>query len=44
MHPLITSHQNPKIKNLMALEKAKERRNQNLFIIEGIKELTLAIE
>lgn len=44
MHPLITSHQNPKIKNIIALEKARERRNQNRFVIEGLKELTLAIE
>lgn len=44
MHPIITSVQNQKIKNILALEKARERRNQNLFIIEGIKELTLAIE
>lgn len=43
MHPIITSAQNPKIKNILALEKARERKNQNLFIIEGIKELSLAI-
>lgn len=42
MHQLITSHQNPKIKNLIALEKASERRAQQVFVIEGIKELTLA--
>lgn len=44
MHPIITSAQNPKIKNILALEKARERRKQNLFIIEGVKELSLAIE
>jgi TrmH family RNA methyltransferase len=44
MHPLITSPQNPKIKNVLALEKARERRKQNLFVIEGIKELSLAVE
>lgn len=43
MHPLITSPQNSKIKNIVALEKARERKKQNLFIIEGIKELTLAV-
>jgi len=43
MHPTITSTANPKIKNILALEKARERRQQNLFIIEGIKELSLAI-
>jgi len=44
MHPLITSHQNPKIKNIIALEKARERRQQNIFILEGLKELTLAVD
>ncbi len=44
MHPLITSSQNPKIKNILALEKSRERKRQNTFIIEGLKELTLAVE
>jgi TrmH family RNA methyltransferase len=44
MHPPITSHQNPKIKNVLALEKARERKEQNVFVLEGIKELSLAIE
>lgn len=43
MHPIITSTQNPKIKNIVALEKARERKSQNLFVIEGTKELALAI-
>lgn len=44
MHPLITSPQNSKIKNILALEKARERKRQNIFIIEGLKELSLAVE
>jgi TrmH family RNA methyltransferase len=44
LHPIITSSQNPKIKNILALEKARERENQNLFVIEGTKELSLAVE
>jgi TrmH family RNA methyltransferase len=44
MHPIITSAQNPKIKNIIALEKARERKEQNLFVIEGLKELSLAVE
>lgn len=44
MHPIITSPQNTKIKNIIALEKARERRRQNTFIIEGLKELSLAVE
>ncbi len=44
MHPLITSSQNPKIKNILALEKARVRKSENLFIIEGTKELALAIQ
>lgn len=43
MHQLITSTQNPKIKSLIALEKPRERRKQCLFIIEGRKEISLAI-
>lgn len=43
MHPIITSLQNPKIKNILSLEKSRERRKQNLFLIEGTKELGLAI-
>ncbi|MGC4021691.1 MAG: RNA methyltransferase [Cyclobacteriaceae bacterium] len=44
MHFKITSTQNPKVKSLMALEKPRERRKQQLFIIEGKKEIELAIE
>jgi RNA methyltransferase, TrmH family len=43
MHPLITSPQNPKIKNLLSLEKARERRDQNVFVIEGLRELSLSL-
>lgn len=44
MHQLITSHHNPKIKSLMALEKPRARRKQGLFVIEGKKEIRLALE
>ena len=44
MHPIITSAQNSKIKNILSLEKARERKLQNVFIIEGQKELSLAAE
>ncbi len=43
MHPLITSLQNPKIKNVVALEKARERKLQGVFLIEGVRETSLAI-
>lgn len=39
----ITSLQNPKIKNIVKLSKSKERREQNLFVLEGARELTLAL-
>ena len=42
MHELISSVHNPKIKNLKKLEKASERREQNLFVIEGLREIVLA--
>lgn len=44
MHFTITSTQNPKVKSLLALEKPRERRKQGLFIIEGVKEIKLALE
>ncbi len=44
MHFKITSTQNPKVKSLLALEKPRERRKQQLFVIEGKREIGLAIE
>ena len=44
MSVLITSTQNPKIKSLLALDKPRERRKQQLFIIEGKREIQWAIE
>lgn len=44
MHFLITSTQNPKIKSLLALEKSRERRKQCLFVVEGVKEIKLALQ
>lgn len=41
---VITSVHNPKIKSLLALEKPRERRKQQLFIIEGKKEISMALE
>lgn len=39
----ITSLQNPKIKELVALRKAGTRKNGNLIIVEGSKEIGMAI-
>jgi RNA methyltransferase, TrmH family len=44
MHPIISSPQNPKIKNILALEKPRERKSQGAFVVEGLKEVTLAKE
>jgi TrmH family RNA methyltransferase len=41
---VISSTQNPKIKSLLTLEKPRERRKQQLFIIEGKREIQWAIE
>jgi len=39
----ITSDKNPKIQQILKLrEKSRERKEQGLFVIEGIRELTLA--
>lgn len=42
MHPVITSNSNRKIKQLLSLDKPRERKKLNLFSIEGLKELKLA--
>ncbi|MBC6697693.1 TrmH family RNA methyltransferase [Hymenobacter puniceus] len=43
MPDLISSPQNPRIKNLLRLQqKSSERREQGLTIIEGLRELTIA--
>lgn len=39
----ISSLQNNRIKNIVKLSKARERKSQNLFILEGARELTLAL-
>lgn len=39
----IVSLQNPRIKNIVKLSKNKERKAQNLFMIEGARELSLAL-
>lgn len=44
VHFTITSTQNPKVKNLLALEKPRERRKQGLFVVEGRKEIRLALD
>ncbi len=41
---VITSTQNPKVKSLLALEKPRERRKQQLFLVEGKKEIGLALQ
>jgi TrmH family RNA methyltransferase len=44
MVKMVSSLQNPHIKNLLLLqEKPRERKEQNLIIIEGIREIRLAI-
>lgn len=40
----ITSSQNPKIKNLLSLEKPRERKRQGVFVVEGRKEIELALK
>lgn len=39
----ITSTQNPRIKNLIALQRSRERRLLNRIIIEGYREISLAL-
>lgn len=45
MHKQIKSTQNPAIKNLLQLqEKSRHRRREGLFLVEGIREITLALK
>lgn len=45
MHKSISSLQNPLIKQIILLqEKSRERRKTNLFIIEGLREISLALK
>jgi RNA methyltransferase, TrmH family len=45
MTKLISSLQNPLIKNILLLgEKPRERRQQNLIVIEGFREIRLALQ
>lgn len=41
---MITSLQNPAVKNIVKLSKSRERHQQNTFIIEGARELGLALQ
>lgn len=41
---MITSLQNSSVKNIAKLSKSKERREQQLFVIEGARELSLALQ
>lgn len=43
MHPLITSPQNPKVKQALALAKSRERKKHGLFLLEGWREFQHAI-
>ncbi|MBT1704791.1 TrmH family RNA methyltransferase [Chryseosolibacter indicus] len=44
MQLVITSTQNPKIKGLLGLEKPRERRKQGVFVVEGKKEVGMALD
>ncbi len=44
IHDKITSTANPKIKNIIKLNKPGERRKQGLFIVEGKKEIQYALK
>lgn len=40
----ISSLQNPRIKNILRLAKASERRRQELIVIEGFREIRMAVQ
>jgi TrmH family RNA methyltransferase len=41
---MIESPTNPKIKNIIKLRKAGERRRQGIFLVEGYKEIMMAVQ
>ena len=41
---VISSLQNPKVKNTIALKKSRERKKQNLFVVEGRREIERAFQ
>ncbi len=43
MHPVITSTQNPKVKQAVALKKSRDRKREKRFLLEGWREFELAI-
>lgn len=43
MHPVISSTTNPKIKQVIALQKARTRKQTQSFLVEGGKEIDMAI-
>ncbi len=44
MSERITSLQNPRVKNILRLSKANERRRQELIVIEGFREISMAVQ
>jgi len=40
----ISSLKNPRVKQLIDLEKPRERRKQGLFVVEGVREVSLALQ
>lgn len=44
MHPLISSTANPKIKHVQALQKARTRKQTGTFLVEGGKEIDMALQ
>ncbi|TVR42289.1 MAG: RNA methyltransferase [Cryomorphaceae bacterium] len=44
MHPVISSAQNPKVKQVLALDKARERKKQKRFVVEGLREMSHAMK
>jgi RNA methyltransferase, TrmH family len=44
MQPSISSAQNPRVKLAVSLDKPRTRRELGLFVVEGLRELTLALK
>lgn len=43
MTDIITSLKNPRVKQLLALDKPRERKTTGLFVVEGVREVSLCV-
>src|SRR3954454_8160956 len=43
IRPVITSHENPRVREVVRLRKARERRREGVLVAEGVREVERAL-